>query len=126
MFPEKLRVWSQAFPPAPRDVPLQETFAPIGLGVTGPSPFADVTADMSTALRDGLRAGKANLDKLLSSGGSSPELNGWWLTLHVFDYNLDYFEIGALDEPASAAGHEGSHRRARGRGNGRPVGQPRV
>ena len=32
--------------------------------------------------------------------GSSPHVNGWQLTLHVFDYNLDFFEVGALDDPA--------------------------
>ena len=31
--------------------------------------------------------------------GASPEVNGWKLTYHVFDYNLDFFEIGALDDP---------------------------
>ena len=30
--------------------------------------------------------------------GSSPKQNGWSLTYHAFDYNLDYFEVGALDE----------------------------
>ena len=27
-------------------------------------------------------------------------MNGWSLTYHVFDYNLDYFELGTLDDPA--------------------------
>ncbi len=31
--------------------------------------------------------------------GASPEVNGWKLTYHAFDYNLDFFEIGALDDP---------------------------
>jgi hypothetical protein len=26
--------------------------------------------------------------------------NGWRLGTHAFDYNLDFFEIGALDDPA--------------------------
>ena len=30
---------------------------------------------------------------------SSPSQNGWSLTYHVFDYNLDFFEVGALDDP---------------------------
>ena len=31
--------------------------------------------------------------------------NGWNLTYHIFDYNLDFFEIGALDDPTwKAAG----------------------
>ena len=30
--------------------------------------------------------------------GAGPEQNGWQLTYHVFDYNLDFFEVGALDD----------------------------
>ena len=30
--------------------------------------------------------------------GHSPEVNGWKLTFHAFDYNLDFFEVGALDD----------------------------
>ena len=30
--------------------------------------------------------------------GASPEQNGWKLTYHAFDYNLDFFEVGALDD----------------------------
>jgi hypothetical protein len=99
IFLEKLRRWSQAFPPAPRDVPLQERFAPIGLSATGPSPYTNAAPDLTQALLNGLAAGQHSLHNILSSGGSSPEVNGWRLTMHVFDYNLDYFEIGALDDP---------------------------
>ena len=28
----------------------------------------------------------------------SPIQNGWMLTYHVFDYNLDFFEVGAIDD----------------------------
>ena len=31
---------------------------------------------------------------------SSPTSNGWRLTYHLFDYNLDFFEVGTLDDPA--------------------------
>ena len=30
------------------------------------------------------------------SGAS--QVNGWKLTFHAFDYNLDFFEVGALDD----------------------------
>jgi hypothetical protein len=32
-------------------------------------------------------------------GGGAAQ-NGWQLSYHAFDYNLDFFEIGALDDPA--------------------------
>jgi len=37
------------------------------------------------------------MEDALQQGGS-PEVNGWKLTYHVFDYNLDFFEVGALDD----------------------------
>jgi hypothetical protein len=30
--------------------------------------------------------------------GAGPRQNGWSLTYHIFDYNLDFFEVGTLDE----------------------------
>ena len=50
-------------------------------------------------MRDGLALGKKNLEEALTHG-ASPEVNGWKLTYHVFDYNLDFFEVGAVDDPA--------------------------
>ncbi|QNG18792.1 DUF1254 domain-containing protein [Rhodococcus triatomae] len=98
LFLEKLRLWSQAFPPAPRDWELQDSLARIGIGQEGRSPYADADAETADALRAGLEAGANNLDTALKHG-SSPQVNGWTLTLHAFDYNLDYFEVGALDDP---------------------------
>ena len=31
-------------------------------------------------------------------GDTNPIENGWSLTYHVFDYNLDFFQVGALDD----------------------------
>ncbi len=90
-FFEQARVWSQAFPPAPRDRALLDSFAPLGL--TGAMPVAEADADTVAALEAGYAAGRAVLDRILHSG-SSPEVDGWKMTLHVFDYNLDYFEVG--------------------------------
>ncbi|MGA9873003.1 MAG: DUF1254 domain-containing protein [Rhodococcus sp. (in: high G+C Gram-positive bacteria)] len=96
-FYEKLRLWSSAFPPAERDRGLQESFAPLGITQQGDSPYTDPTSDLGRTLTAGLTQGKAALDMALTSG-SSPEVNGWKLTFHAFDYNLDFFEIGAIDD----------------------------
>jgi hypothetical protein len=96
-FLEKLRVWSQQFPPAQRDRELQAGFADLGLAGTGASPYATLPDAERTALAEGLEAGRAALQHALTSG-SSPEVNGWKLTFHAFDYNLDFFEVGALDD----------------------------
>jgi hypothetical protein len=63
-----------------------------------PSPYITPPASLAAALRDGVTAGQTALKNILETGGSSPEVHGWKLTMHVFDYNLDYFEIGALDD----------------------------
>jgi hypothetical protein len=48
----------------------------------------------------GYGAGKDGLDAVLASGGSNPVVNGWNLTYHSFDYNLDFYEVGSVDDPA--------------------------
>ncbi|MER7604477.1 DUF1254 domain-containing protein [Nocardioides sp. NPDC127503] len=97
MFLEKLRVWSQQFPPAARDLPLQESLAPLGTAQEGPSPYPNLSMEARADLAAGLEEAKAALHQALVSG-HSPEVNGWKLTFHAFDYNLDFFEVGALDD----------------------------
>jgi len=95
-FFERLRVWAQAFPPAARDRDYQQRFEPLGL-LAQQSPYTDPASDLVAALKAGLAAGREHMEQALESG-SSPQQNGWNLTYHVFDYNLDFFEVGALDE----------------------------
>ena len=95
-FYEKLRLYSREFPPAPRDEPLQASFAPLGL--TGETSLADADDDTKAALEAGHAQGKAALEQLIHSG-SSPVVNRWNLTYHLFDYNLDFFEVGTVDAP---------------------------
>ncbi|PYE17494.1 hypothetical protein DFR67_106197 [Williamsia limnetica] len=99
LFLEKLRLWSRAYPPAPRDLDLQTSLASVGIGLEGTSPYAAPDSEFAAELAAGLRAGQENLLTALTQG-ASPEVNGWKLTFHAFDYNLDYFEVGALDDPA--------------------------
>jgi hypothetical protein len=97
VFFEKLRLWSQAYPPADRDKALQETLSPLKIDMPGDdSPYVGADADRTAELASGAAAGERTLETVLTSG-SSPEVNGWKLTLHAFDYNLDFFEIGTID-----------------------------
>jgi hypothetical protein len=96
-FFEQLRVWMQAFPPAARDREYQQRFEPLGV-VAADSPYVNSDAALAAALRQGIEQGKAELEDALRNS-SSPKQNGWNLTYHIFDYNLDFFEIGALDDP---------------------------
>ena len=95
---DKLRLWSQAFPAPQRDQPLQASLTP--LGINDPDrPITENTDPVTRALSEGYARGEAVLQKVLHSGGTSPVVNGWKLTFHAFDYNLDYFQVGALDDP---------------------------
>ncbi len=96
-FFEKLRVRLRAFPPAPRDQAYQQRFAALGL-FEEQSPYVEPDPELAADLRAGLASGRKKMEYALEHG-ASPEVNGWKLTYHVFDYNLDYFEIGALDDP---------------------------
>jgi hypothetical protein len=96
-FFEQLRAWMQAFPPAARDLDDQQRFAPLGL-LEPTSPYAEPDPGLAAALREGLQQGRAGLEEALRNN-PSPKQNGWHLTYHAFDYNLDFFEVGALDDP---------------------------
>jgi hypothetical protein len=95
-FFERLRVWLQAFPPALRDRDYQRRFEPLGV-FAAQSPYSNGDPELTAALRAGLKAGREHMEQALKLG-AGPRQNGWSLTYHIFDYNLDFFEVGALDE----------------------------
>ncbi|WP_448002454.1 DUF1254 domain-containing protein [Agromyces bauzanensis] len=97
-FFDKLRVWSQAFPPAPRDADTLAGFEPLGLTTIGATPYG-IDAELDATLEAGYAKGKALLEDVVASGGGNAIVNGWNLAYHSFDYNLDYFEVGSPDEP---------------------------
>ena len=94
-FFEQLRVFIRAFPPALRDRDYQARFEPLGL-LASDSPYRNPSPELAASLRAGAAAAKEKMEYALVHG-SSPKQNGWSLTYHAFDYNLDYFEVGALD-----------------------------
>jgi len=95
-FFESLRAWLQAFPPAARDIEYQQRFESLGV-LAAQSPYTDAGSELAAALRAGLAAGREHMEEALQLG-AGPRQNGWSLTYHIFDYNLDFFEVGALDE----------------------------
>lgn len=95
-FFEKVRVWSLAFPPADRDRVALDSYEVLGL--TSPYTLAEASAEVREALEAGYAAGKQALEMAVH-GGQGPFVNNWLVNLHLFDYNLDFFEVGALDEP---------------------------
>ena len=91
-FFERMRVWSQEFPPAEHDRDALATYAAIGL--TGSTPIAELPQEVLDALEEGYAVGKQALESSLHS--MVPTTDGWQVNLHVFDYNTDFFEVGAL------------------------------
>ncbi len=86
VFLDQLRTWARAFPAAPAELDYAQRFAAVH------------DADEGT-LRAGLKAGRERLETALASGGGGRTSGGWLVNPHVFDYNNDYFEIGALGDP---------------------------
>ena len=94
-FFERMRVWSQAFPPAEHD---REALASYHeLGITGAAPIADQPDAVRAALEAGYAVGKEALEASLRTG--VPLTDGWQLNLHAFDYNTDFLGIGTIDAP---------------------------
>jgi hypothetical protein len=98
-FFEQLRTWTQAFPPSAPDQAYQQRFAPLGL--LGPAtPYADCPPDLARALTAGMADAKQKMETTLQTAGLAPVVNGWTLTFHMFDYNLDHLGPGTINDPA--------------------------
>jgi hypothetical protein len=74
MFFEKLRLWSQEYPPADCDKALQATLAPLKIDVQGhDSPYVGADPTFAEELEAGSATGERTLQTVLTSG-SSPEV----------------------------------------------------
>jgi hypothetical protein len=93
---EKLRVALAAFPPPPADAPFLAICEKFGL-TKAESTYIDAPAELEQVLMLGQKAAEDKIEELIKT--SIKRVNGWQNTIHVFDYNLDYFEIGTLNSP---------------------------
>ena len=91
--------WMQAFPPAAARPRATSSASPRSACSTPDSPYADPAPPLAAALERRARGG-AGAAGGRAEAGTGPQQNGWNLTYHVFDYNLDFFEVGALDDAA--------------------------
>lgn len=108
-FFEQMRTWLRAFPPSAADQEYQRRFAPLGLLDPG-SPYADCPPSLAAALTAGADAAKRKIEAALTEGGLAPVVNGWALTFHMFDYNLDHLGPGTVNDPAwKITDREGSY-----------------
>ena len=111
-FFEQLRTWMQACPPSDSDRDYQQRFAPLGL-LDPTSPYTDCPSSVAAALTAGAGAAKQQIDATLRAGGPSPVVNGWALTFHMFDYNVDHLGPGTIDDPAWKISERGTSYLAR-------------
>jgi hypothetical protein len=91
---EQLRVSVAAFPPPTVDAGYLAILDELGV-TAKESPFVD--PDLARLLVEGANAGQALIEVLIKS--AAPPVNGWTETMHLFDYNLDFFEVGTIDTP---------------------------
>ena len=97
-FFEQMRTWMQAFPPSGPDQAYQNQFAPLGL-LEEASPYADCPPELAQALTAGADAARQQMETLLKAGNLTPVINGWMISFHIFDYNLDHLGPGTIDNP---------------------------
>ena len=93
---EQLRVCVAAFPPPAGDARYLALLDELGV-TARESPYIDPEPDLARLLVEGAKAGQALIEALIKS--AAPPVNGWTDTLHLFDYNLDFFEVGTVDAP---------------------------
>ena len=117
-FWELLRLWSQAFPPAPADVEYLHRFADYGL-TDHRNPYGIVARDLEEHLANAFAEGRNHVEDL-SKPDASAAVNGWLGWPHGFDYNIDFLGPGTIDAPEwrIADRVEGYATRARSARNG--------
>jgi hypothetical protein len=93
---ERFRVAVQAFPPPAADAPFLKLCEQFGL-TAADSPYVELAGERAAVLVEGAKAGQAQIEELMKDVHASPE--GWQSALHIFDYNLDYFEVGTINTP---------------------------
>ncbi len=93
---EEFRVALATFPPPAADAPFLAICQELGL-IAAQMPYADPDPALASILRAGQKSAEEELEELIKS--AAKPVNGWQNTLHIFDYNDDYFEIGALQDP---------------------------
>ena len=93
---EEFRVALLAFPPPAADAPLLAICEQFGL--TSPaSPYINPDGQLEKILVAGQEAAEQKLEEIIKQVTRTEY--GWQAAKHLFDYNLDHFEIGTIDAP---------------------------
>jgi hypothetical protein len=90
LFWEQLRSWMKLFPPPEAEKEYIKKFESLGL-LADESPYVNPSPE----LVEMLKPAKAEAVEFIKANLALGEpVNGWRLAPHIFDYNLDYFEVG--------------------------------
>jgi len=101
--PDSLKWWEQfrvalaAFPPPAADAPFLAMCDEFGL-TAAESPYVSADPQLAQVLVAAEKAAHEKIEELMQHLSKTP--NGWQDSMHSFDYNLDYFEVGTLNDPA--------------------------
>ncbi|MFN8377235.1 MAG: DUF1254 domain-containing protein [Anaerolineae bacterium] len=93
---ESFRVALSAFPPPDADAPFLKICEQLGL-TAAESPYIDPDPELTNVLIAAHKAAHDKIEEMLLNVKRGP--NGWQDSKHMFDYNLDFFEVGTLDSP---------------------------
>lgn len=93
---EEFRVALAAFPPPAADAPFVAVCEQFGL-TAAESPYVNADPQLTQILVAAEQAAHQKIEELMHGAARTP--NGWQDSLHTFDYNLDFFEIGTLNTP---------------------------
>jgi hypothetical protein len=92
---ERFRAALAAFPPPAADAPYLAACEKLGL-LEAETPYTDdLPPERRALLVEGAKAGQAKIEELMKDVHASPA--GWQSARHMFDYNLDFFEVGTID-----------------------------
>jgi hypothetical protein len=93
---EEFRVALAAFPPPAADAPFLAICEKFGL-MDAESPYVNPDPGLAQLLVAGQKAAEEKLEELVKN--AAKPVNGWQNVLKIFDYNIDYFEIGTIKSP---------------------------
>lgn len=100
-FFESMRVFINTFPSSVSDqVQIENQFERLGLLEKNQSLTMSEDAEVLEALKEASANGVPLIQQMIQEKNSSiNSINGWDLSLHMFDYNDRYFEVGTINEP---------------------------
>lgn len=98
-FWEQMRTGIKLFPPPEAEQAYIQKFASLGL-LADESPYVNPDPELVETLQAGAAEFKEFMEATVAQTAKVIEpVNGWSIPMHIFDYNLNHFQIGTIDAP---------------------------